>query len=403
MYHNSITNSSFVPRHFSTPPRNMAPRRNPTLPAVPETPTHSFVVQEPRFEDDPQDVEEVSEPAQDSTATLAEAIALMTAELRHREPKKTNFKSNKPDTFDGSDPKKLNNFVLLCGLHFRCNPSSFDNDGAKVTFALSYLRGTALELFEPSVLDPPEDCDWLEDWSAFVRTLRKDFGPIDPAADAEDSLDNLKMWENQRILKYNVEFNHLSILTGWKGPILKHRYYTGLAEHIKDVIGQQGKPADLAELKSVAHAIDARHWERLCEKTRNDSKTPQKSDNKTNSNGNKSDNKSNNGSSSSKNKSNGSTSNNNNGNNNKSAKPSTSGTSGTSANSANSANPISDKLGKDGKLSADERQRRFDNELCLYCGIAGHKTKDCKKAAASKTKGRAAQVQDKDKDSSKKV
>src|SRR5271168_4726554 len=42
------------------------------------------------------------------------------------------------------------------------------------------------------------------------------------------------------------------------------------------------------------------------------------------------------------------------------------------------------------------------NDLCLYCGIAGHKTKDCKKAAASKTKGRAAQVQDKDKDSSKK-
>ena len=382
----------------------MPPRRNPVANPVPETPTHSYVVQGPQEEDDPL-VEEVSEPAQDSVTTLTEAITLMTAELRHREPKKTNFKSNKPDTFDGSDPKKLNNFVLLCGLHFRSNPSSFDDDGAKVTFALSYLRGTALEFFEPSVLDPPEDCDWLEDWSAFVRVLRKDFGPIDPAADAEDSLDNLKMRENQRILKYNVEFNRLSILTGWKGPILKHRYYTGLAERIKDVIGQQGKPADLAELKSVAHAIDARHWERLREKTRNDSKTPQKSDNKTNSNGNKSDNKSNNGSSSLKNKSNGSTSNsnNNNGNNNKSAKPSTSATSGNSGNSGNSANPIADKLGKDGKLSADERQRRFDNDLCLYCGIAGHKTKDCKKAAASKTKGRAAQVQDKDKDSSKKV
>ena len=177
----------------------------------------------------------------------------------------------------------------------------------------------------------------------------------------------------------------MAILTGWTGTVLKHRYYAGLAERIKYMIGQQGKPADLAELKSVAHTIDARHWECLREKTRNDSKTPQKSDNK-----------SNNGSSSSKNKSNGSANNNNNGNNNKSAKPSTSGT------SANSANPIADKLGKDGKLSADERQRRFDYDLCLYCGIAGHKTKDCKKAAGSKTKARAGQVQDKDKDSSKK-
>src|SRR5277367_1177195 len=118
---------------------------------------------------------------------------------------------------------------------------------------------------------------------------------------------------------------------------------------------------------------------------------------KTNSNSNKFDNKSNNGSSNSKNKSNGSTNNNNNGNNNKSAKPSTSGA------SASSANPIADKLGKDGKLHADERQRRFDNNICLYCGGTGHKTADCKKAAASKTKARTAQVQDKDKDSSKKV
>src|SRR5271168_5325204 len=123
MYSNSITNSPFVPRHFSTPPRNMPPRRNLVLPPVPETPTTSFIVQEPQEEYDPQEVDEVSEPAQDAIATLAEAISLMTAELKNREPKKSNFKSNKPDTFDGSDPKKLNNFVLLCGLHFKSNPS----------------------------------------------------------------------------------------------------------------------------------------------------------------------------------------------------------------------------------------------------------------------------------------
>src|SRR5271168_4154079 len=69
---------------------------------------------------------------------------------------------------------------------FEAQPSNSSRHSPRI------LRGTALEFFEPSVLDPPEDCDWLEDWSAFVRILRKDFGPIDPAADAEDSLDNLK-------------------------------------------------------------------------------------------------------------------------------------------------------------------------------------------------------------------
>src|SRR5277367_1578703 len=112
MYFNSITNSPFVPRHFSTPPRNMPPRRNPVLPPVPETPSASFIVEhEPQEEDYPQEIEEASEPAQDSTATLAEAIGLMTTELKNWEPKKSSFKSNKPDTFDGSDPKKLNNFI----------------------------------------------------------------------------------------------------------------------------------------------------------------------------------------------------------------------------------------------------------------------------------------------------
>src|SRR5271154_6506457 len=116
----------------------MPPRRNPVANLVPETPTHSYVVQGPQEEDDPL-VQEVSEPAQDSVTTLTEAMTLMTAELKNREPQKSNFKSNKPDTFDGSDPKKVNNFILLCGLHFKSNPSSFTDDGAKVTFALSYL------------------------------------------------------------------------------------------------------------------------------------------------------------------------------------------------------------------------------------------------------------------------
>src|SRR5271156_1248225 len=50
---------------------------------------------------------------------LAEAITLMTAELKSRDSKKPSIKAKEPDTFDGSDPKKLNNFILLCSLYFR--------------------------------------------------------------------------------------------------------------------------------------------------------------------------------------------------------------------------------------------------------------------------------------------
>ena len=115
----------------------------------------------------------------------------------------------------------------------------------KVNFALSYLRGTALEYFEPSILNSDDFPAWMDNWSAFVRTLRVQFGPVDPTADAEDGIDNLKMQENQHIVKYNVEFNRLSICTSWDEGVLRHRYHSGLAERIKDIMGQQGKPATL--------------------------------------------------------------------------------------------------------------------------------------------------------------
>ena len=309
---------------------------------------------------------------------LAEAILLMTEHLK--QPRKGKARSKEPDTFDGSDPRKLNNFILLCNLYFRNDPSCSD-DESKVTFALSYLRGTALDYFEPALMDSDDAPEWLDDWSSFVRTLRSQFGPLDPTADAEDNIDNLKMRDNQRILKYNVEFNRLAVQTGWNDSVLRHRYYSGLAEHIKDIMGQQGKPPTLSEMKSLAHAIDSRYWERLREKSRSDkpqskpdNKPPTRSDNKST----HSDPKKNNSGSSNNNK--------------QTPKP-----------SGSSVNSIADKLGKDGKLHTSERQRRMDNNLCLYCGGVGHKADECKKTSSSASKAKARAAQAKDKDDPKKV
>ena len=217
---------------------------------------------------------------------LAVALMLITEELRRRDrsvPAPKLAKAKEPDTFDSSDPKKLNNFILLCNLYFRTNPS-YEDDTTKVTFALSYLRGLALEYFEPSILNSDETPDWIDNWSALVRTLLTQFGPIDPTADTEDSIDNLKMQENQHIVKYNVEFTCLAIRTRWDESVLRNRYYSGLVEHIKDIMGQQGKPQTLDEMKYVAHSIDARYWEQQWEKSRAGKNKPDgkpdKSDNK---------------------------------------------------------------------------------------------------------------------------
>ena len=132
----------------------------------------------------------------------------MTKELKRHDDKSGKAKAKDPDTFDGPDPCKLNSFCLLCNLYFRNNPSYAD-DSTKVTFALTYLHGMALDFFEPALSGLDDTPKWLNNWSAFIHTLHSQFGPIDSTADAKDSIDNLKMWDNQRIFKYNIDFNRL--------------------------------------------------------------------------------------------------------------------------------------------------------------------------------------------------
>ena len=140
------------------------------------------------------------------TSNLATALTLLAQSLSAL---KKNFKQTKVrelDVFDGSDTHKLQPFLVQCTLNFRNRPDAFSTDSAKVTFALSYLKGTALNWFEPlltSSLNPA----WLDDYSDFVSELRKNFGPHDPKGEAEANLENLRMHDNQHIVKYLVNFN----------------------------------------------------------------------------------------------------------------------------------------------------------------------------------------------------
>jgi hypothetical protein len=325
---------------------------------------------------------------------LAAALSSLARALGNRNtPADSRMKLRDPDPFDGSDPKKLNPFLLICRLNFRVKPQSFSNDYAKVSYALSYLKGTALDWFEPSLQaeDEEELPVWANDYDEFVRELKANFGPIDAAGDAEEDLGNLRMRDNQQIVKYNVEFNRLAALAGWGDKALRHHYYSGLPDRIKDALATAGqaKPATLALLRASAQQIDARYWERNREKSRaGHSQRPDKPKAPSNSTSNSTPKPafSSNGSSSAQNSSKkpGSTSSNS-GN----RKP-TSTSSGSS--STPKPSPLADKLGKDGRLTQEERQRRIDNDLCLFCGKSGHKASDCPKSTLSASKARAAKT-----------
>ena len=63
----------------------------------------------------------------------------------------TNTKGTKaciPDTFSGTEPNKLNNFLFQCCLYFHANLVQFNTNITKINFAMTYLTGVAQDWFE---------------------------------------------------------------------------------------------------------------------------------------------------------------------------------------------------------------------------------------------------------------
>ncbi|KIJ35904.1 hypothetical protein M422DRAFT_261863 [Sphaerobolus stellatus SS14] len=90
------------------------------------------------------------------------------------------------DTYDGTNPEKLQNFLFLCSL------------------------GAALEYFELAVMaDYPNKDDqpvYLLYWVEFVEELKANFGTASPEEDAETALEELKMEKHHQATRFFISF-----------------------------------------------------------------------------------------------------------------------------------------------------------------------------------------------------
>ncbi|KAG6326189.1 hypothetical protein ID866_12900, partial [Astraeus odoratus] len=184
-------------------------------------------------DDDDDDYEDANNCTQEDWAIqVFESLTHAIDSLAHASQKSgsssSRTKVREPNTFDGTDPKKLRTFLVQCKLNFQDCPST----------------GMALKWFKPDLLSSgnPRSCPlWMDDWTEFVIKLQSTFGPHNPVADAENQLDHLQMKENQCINKYMVEFN-------W------------LASQVRGY-GDVGKPHNLDNLCYLAQEVDMHYWE----------------------------------------------------------------------------------------------------------------------------------------------
>jgi len=243
------------------------------------------------------------------------------------------------------DPKKLWTFLVQCELCFQDHTKAFCQDRARVTFAQSYLKGMTLEWFELDLLNSgdPADCpQWMDSWVHFIAELQSTFGPHDPVADAEHQLKHLWMKDAYCVIWYIMDFNHLaSQVQNYGDGALCRLFYSSLPNHLKDEITQVGKPLTLNGLRALHQEIDTCYWEHKDEVSYTKKSQPTLSPTKPSNSG---------------------------GNSPKSGQaktsnsPSSANTSGSSKMTSNQSSSsskldLTNKLGTDGKLTADKHKR----------------------------------------------
>ena len=86
-----------------------------------------------------------------STWNIIIAIFALTNTMKHCEH--LWIKVKKPDSFDGTDSRKLINFISQYQLTFRASPNVYQDDDQKVSFAMMYLCRAVLDFFKPYLID----------------------------------------------------------------------------------------------------------------------------------------------------------------------------------------------------------------------------------------------------------
>jgi len=174
--------------------------------------------EEPRTpeEDEPQDPflqqEDDPKPGEWDLAQALELLANKIAGMPSTSSKpKNQVKPRVPDTFDSSDPGKLETFIFQCSMYLAIRASDFSDDKARVTFALSYLKGSPQDWFQSEISHMASTGgrlpEWFTDYTVFQQELKRLFGPRDLITDAMTSLEHLRYRDSGKATCYTIDFN----------------------------------------------------------------------------------------------------------------------------------------------------------------------------------------------------
>jgi len=271
---------------------------------------------------------------------------------------------HKPEPYDGKDRSKCQTFISQVKLYISGNADIFPDDDHKVLFAATYLRDKAFTWFEPRMnkLDDPI----LHNFNAFCDALLHSLGDPELKKTMMRKLKGLK--QTSSVANYRTEIQSVAQYLTIGEDALKEYFYDGLRDSVKDVIADlpaDFEPVDFDSFKSWCVRIDSRQYDRKLENKGDNSGSRDHGRSSPRSNFPRVANV-------------------------QVRVPRPAPVSTT----YNGPQPMDLDATRGNKrfkpLTPDERKRRYDNNLCLYCGKAGHRAGDCpeKRKTGGYSKGR---------------
>ena len=164
--------------------------------------------------------------------------------------------------------------MLECKLNFQAQPKAFQTENAKVNYTMSFLKGMALDYFEPFLDTPDDEAAWLEDYELFVGELLINFSPYDALVDAKAELNVLIMKDSHKATRFFVDFFQLSTLCDYNDRALLGEVYSALLKRVKDEMTHFDCPSTLQELRDLVLRINQRYWERKAKLAHKNGPTP---------------------------------------------------------------------------------------------------------------------------------
>lgn len=230
-------------------------------------------------------------------------------------------KIKEPETYKGSRDK-TKSFLMQVQLVFDAQAHIYNTDAKKIRYAASFCRDSAWEWFQGHIESKTFEAAGVT-YSTFTDRLLKDYGEVDTH---HESLRKLrKLSQKGPCSKYTTDFNILANRTQLNDAAKMDEFRRGLKENVKDMLVNMTRPQNLGVLQQQAVDADYRIYERLSEKKYDGH-----------------------------------------------VKPSNSTNTQQTHQTATGPTPMqvdAQQVGqRRGPLTAEEKQRRRDNKLCLYCG-----------------------------------